>query len=108
MFISNLFMRFYIHAHCVKILDIMKTSEILGTLKDLFDLWRIEAAIKTKAEFLAPLILIFPSSNSPPFISKYLLFKKNIFENFVSVSSLYSSIKSFKKFICKWVIFLRC
>ena len=45
------------------ILDIIKTSDIRGTLNKLISpLERIEAAIKTKAEFFAPLISTLPSS----------------------------------------------
>ena len=76
-FISNWFESDFIFIPiAVNILDIINTSEIWGTLKRLiWPLERIEAAIKTKAEFFAPLIFMFPLRNSPPSISKYFLLK---------------------------------
>ena len=76
-FISNWFeFDFIFIPIAVNILDIINTSEIRGILKRLiWPLERIEAAIKTNAEFFAPLSFMFPLRKLPPSISKYLLLK---------------------------------
>ena len=88
LFIFNLFpLELILKPIAVNIFDITKTSEIWGTLKRLiWPLERIEAAIKTKAEFFAPLIFMLPASNLPPSISKYFSLKKNrLFKGYKNV-----------------------